>query len=314
MNRVTKSDGLWSIILAAGEEDEGLRPLVQGWLGHPRPKQYCTFSGTRSMLQHTLDRSDRLSDPEHKVTIAAGAHRWEALAQLADSRPGKLILQPANRGTVAEVFLGLTYVRAHDPEAIVVLYPPDHFIHPEERFINVVLSAVLAAQQLKNWLFLLGISPDRLDQEHDWILLGPHLGWIDGHRVQAVAAFLEKANANMGRGMPAGALWNTSILVARLETLWAMGWQHIPEIMPLFERYQQAIGTSNEEAVLEAEYEVMPYGNFCSGLLTCVRKQVAVIELSGVLWCNWSTPERIGETLRRIGKSPLPWLVHKPAV
>ena len=157
------------------------------------------------------------------------------------------------------------------------------------------------------------MSPERVDHDHDWILLGPHLGWIDGHRVQAVATFLEKPNAEKRRAaFTAGALWNTLILVAKLETLWEMGWQYIPEIMPLFETYQEAIGTSEEEAVLKAEYEVMPVRNFSSSLLTCVRKQVATIELSGVLWCDWSTPERIGETLRQIGKSPLPWLVHLP--
>jgi mannose-1-phosphate guanylyltransferase len=314
MNRIGKSDGLWSIILGAGE-GEGVQQLVQRWLGRQRPKQYCAFIGTRSMLQHTLDRADLLSDPEHKVTIAARAHRWDALAQPAQSKAGKLILQPANRGSVAEIFLGLTYVRAYDRDATVVLYPSDHFVYPEERFVKVIQSAVLAAQQVKNWLFLLGISPERLDQEHDWILLGPHLGWIDGHRVQAVAAFLEKPNEEKRRAAPANrALGNTMTLVAKLETLWAMGWQYIPEIMPLFETYQEAIGTSEEEAVLEAQYEVMPCRNFSSNLLTCVRKQVAAIELSGVLWCNWNTPERIAETLRQIGKSPLPWLVHAPAV
>lgn len=46
---------LWSIILAGGN-GERLRPMVQSWLGQPRPKQYCTFLGTRSMLEHTLDR------------------------------------------------------------------------------------------------------------------------------------------------------------------------------------------------------------------------------------------------------------------
>jgi len=314
MNQAVKSDSLWSIILAAGEGD-GLQPMVQRWLGRQKPKQYCAFTGSRSMLQHTLDRADQVSDPEHKVTVGARAHRWEALAQVAQSKAGKLILQPANRGTVAEIFVGLAHVRAHDPQATVVIYPSDHFVHPEDRLVKVVQSAVLAAQQLKNWIFLLGITPERLDQEHDWILMGPHLGWIDGHRVQTVSAFLEKPNVEKCKAAVAvGALWNTLILAAKVETLWRMGWQYVPEIMPLFERYQEAIGTSDEEAVLEAEYNVMPCRNLSSNVLKCARKQVAVIELSGILWCNWGTPERVRETLCRIGKPALPWLIHVPAV
>ena len=41
---------LWSIVLAGGE-GKRLAPMVKQWLGEERPKQYCTFTGTRSMLQ-----------------------------------------------------------------------------------------------------------------------------------------------------------------------------------------------------------------------------------------------------------------------
>ncbi|MDC8446861.1 MAG: hypothetical protein LV473_00735 [Nitrospira sp.] len=47
---------VWSIVLAGGE-GERMKPLVQRWLGRHRPKQYCTFVGTRSMFQHTVDRA-----------------------------------------------------------------------------------------------------------------------------------------------------------------------------------------------------------------------------------------------------------------
>ena len=44
---------LWSIVLAGGE-GERVRLLVQRWLGQRRPKQYCTYVGTRSMFQYTF--------------------------------------------------------------------------------------------------------------------------------------------------------------------------------------------------------------------------------------------------------------------
>jgi mannose-1-phosphate guanylyltransferase len=44
---VKSQDRVWSIVLAGGK-GEGVQPLVQRWLGHPKPKQFCTFVGTRS--------------------------------------------------------------------------------------------------------------------------------------------------------------------------------------------------------------------------------------------------------------------------
>lgn len=71
----------WSIILAGGE-GERLRPFIQRWLGVPIPKQYCTFVGTRSMLQHTWDRADRVTPPEQKVTVVSRHHPPQVWAQL----------------------------------------------------------------------------------------------------------------------------------------------------------------------------------------------------------------------------------------
>ena len=44
--------------------------------------------------------------------------------------------------------------------------------------------------------------------------------------------------------------------------------------------------------------------NFSSDLLQHVPAQLAVVELTGVLWSDWGKPERIAETLRRIDRRP----------
>jgi mannose-1-phosphate guanylyltransferase len=117
-----------------------------------------------------------------------------------------------------------------------------------------------------------------------------------------VRAFLEKPDADQARAaMASGALWNTMILAARVDTLWALGWRCFPEMMPLFERLSSAVGSGEESAVLETIYRLMPVRNFSSGLLQRVAASLVVVELDGVLWSDWGRPERILETLRRIG-------------
>ncbi|HYC77595.1 MAG TPA: hypothetical protein VEI02_08210, partial [Planctomycetota bacterium] len=52
----------WSIVLAGGS-GERLRAFTESRFGRPLPKQYCTFTGSRSLFEHTLDRAARLSGP-----------------------------------------------------------------------------------------------------------------------------------------------------------------------------------------------------------------------------------------------------------
>ncbi len=304
MGQAGDQEDVWSIVLAGGD-GERLRPFVQRWLGEHMPKQYCTFIGTRSMLQHTLDRADQIAAAEKKVTVINRSHRDYALPQLAGRSVGRVILQPANRDTAAGIYLALSHVRAHAPHATVVLYPSDHFVYPEGRFVEVVQTMARAAQQLKSCLFLLGAPTDRVEPDYGWIQPGPHLGWIGEYRVRAVQTFLEKPSVERCKAVLAsGAVLNTLVLAARAQTLWDLGWHCFPQIMVLFERYEKAIGTSKEEAVLESTYQVMPALNFSSHLLESMTKQIVVIDLNGVTWSDWGRPERIVATLQLIGKQP----------
>jgi mannose-1-phosphate guanylyltransferase len=303
-NPASQDENLWSLILAGGE-GERLKLLVQQWLGRHKPKQYCTFVGKRSMFQHTLDRSDRIVPPERRVTVIAREHLEEARPQFDSREPGKLILQPANRDTVAGIFLGLAQVRAQDPEGSVLIFPSDHFVYPEERFVEIARRMARATQHMKHWILMLGATPDGPEQEYGWIQPGAHLGLFDGCRLRLARMFLEKpGSAKCQAAMDSGALWNTMVMAAKVETLWNLGRQFLPEVMRLFEFYSESIGSDQEERVLEEIYQVMPARNFSTHLLQQCARHVLIMELKGVLWSDWGNHERIAETLRRLGHEP----------
>jgi mannose-1-phosphate guanylyltransferase len=117
------------------------------------------------MFQHTLDRADAVTERENKIVLVAGDHQAVALDQMACRRYRKVVLQPSNRDTPAAIFLALSYVRAFDAEATVVVFPSDHFIYPERRFVGVATSALRAASCLKEWLVLLGVPADYPESE-----------------------------------------------------------------------------------------------------------------------------------------------------
>ena len=298
------SDQLWSIILA-GREGTRLSSLVHRWLGRLKPKQYCAFVGSRSMFQHTLDRAATLTSPDRTVTVVAHSHRQEALAQLEGRQGSMILFQPTNCDTAAGVFLPLTYIRAKSPQATVVIYPSDHFVYPEERFLEAVRRVVRIAESRPDRLVLLGVAPDRLDLDYGWVQPGRSIAGPAGEPVHAVDSFLEKPDiAQADAALQTGALWNTLVFAVSADLLWTLGWQCLPDMMPLFERLSRSVGGPDEGRVLKTMYEDMPVKNFSSDLLQLVSGHLAVVELSGVLWSDWGKPERIAETLRRIDRRP----------
>lgn len=298
------SDQLWSIILAGGEGTR-VSSLIHRWLGRPKPKQYCAFVGTRSMFQHTLDRAARLTPRDHIVTVVARRHRDEVLAQLDGRSGGTILFQPDNRDTAAGLFLPLTYIRARATQATLLLYPSDHFVYPEDRFLEVVRRAARIAESRPDRVVLLGVAPDRLELDYGWIRPGQSIADPPGEPVKTVRSFLEKPDAaEADAALRAGALWNTLVFAANADLLWTLGWQCLPDMMPLFERLSLAIGGPGEGRVLDEIYRNMPAKNFSSDLLQHVPERLALIELSGVLWSDWGKPARIAESLRRIDRRP----------
>jgi mannose-1-phosphate guanylyltransferase len=295
----------WSIVLAGGR-GERLQSFTERWLGRYVPKQYCTFVGRRSMLEHTLDRTRGLSLPEHTVTVIAKEHASFARNQVRGGFARGIVRQPVNRDTGAGIFLPIAKVRQQSPDATVVLFPSDHFVYPEERFIEAVRAATRAAEELPQKIVLLGVAPDDAEPDYGWIFQGRELLDVADRKVQTVRSFLEKPSAADARSARAqGALWNTMVLAARVETLWRLGWRYLPEVMFRFENFLEAIGTPTEERALLTTYRDMPRRNFSTNLLQRARTEVAVVELDSVLWSDWGREERIAESLARLGKRPL---------
>jgi mannose-1-phosphate guanylyltransferase len=301
---MTSQNFPFSIVLAGGD-GQRLRPFTESWLGRHVPKQYCAFGGGQTMLEDALDRAANISGVERSITVVARHHTDLARPIFESGRRGRLVVQPENRDTAAGIFLALAYVRKHDPNAIGVILPSDHFVDPEPRFVESVGHAVRAVRCLWNQVVLLGASPTSAEPDYGWIVPGVPVSEVSGRAVHAVAEFVEKPHeAKAAELMANGALWNTFVMAARVETLWGLGWKYVPDLMPRFEALEETIGTPNEQVILDAIYRTMPERNFSSHLLQNARGSVSVIELDGVAWSDWGRPERIASALARAGITP----------
>ncbi|WHZ24307.1 MAG: Mannose-1-phosphate guanylyltransferase (GDP) [Nitrospira sp.] len=299
----------WSIVLAGGEGVR-MQPTIRRWLGRTVPKQYCRFIGTRSMFQHTLDRMMRITSSARTVVVVGRGHQ-EAWGQIGERHPGMVLVQPRNVDTAPGIFLPLTYIRARDPEGTVVISPSDHFVFPEERFLREVLYAVRAAEELTDRVVLLAVRPEGPEPEYGWIKPDHELACFGARPVRAVKTFLEKPEPALAQlAYASGALWNTFLMAGKVDRFWNLGWRVLPKMMALFERLGEAIDTPKEAEVLRAIYERMPHVSFSRDLLAQVPRETAVMEMEGLWWSDWGSPERIIETLTRSGNSDAPVVEH----
>ena len=256
------------------------------------------------MFQHALDRAEQITPSEHLIALVTDDHRHEAFQQLDRRTIGALLLQPKCQGSVTSVLLPLTYLRERDPEATVVVFPSDHFVYPEERFLAQVRQAVSIVHRLPDKVVLIGVAPDRLELEYGWIDASPPQPGLEGEQLRTVRSLVERPSAAEADSLlHSRGLWNTRAFAATVRTIWEIGWKTIPRIMPLFERLGEAIGCPNEALEREAIFRKVSTEEFFP-MLGQATERLTVFELTGVLWSEWNRPERIAETLRRIDREP----------
>lgn len=315
----------WSIVLSGGE-GKRMQRFIDSWLGEARPKQYCTFVGTRSMLAHTYDRAKALVPAERIVTIAGESHGKYLHDAISAPPPGLVIEQPRDLGTGPGILLPLSYVLMQDPEATVVLMPSDHFVYPEPRFCNYAAYACDLAEQHPEQLVLLAAVPDRIETDYGWIGLGAPFNPIPWRRkpemeserlahycVRKAAYFREKPSALEAAGLfSTGGVWSTMVIAVKAKTLWAMAHECLPELMPSFDAWLQVLrgirsGCLNadcEREMLERMYTGLRPADFSGALLERMATRCMVVPMHGVAWCDWGRPQRVVKTLAEVGRTP----------
>lgn len=281
---------LWTIVLAGGDGVR-LRQLTRALHGEERPKQFAFIHSGRSLLQHTLERAARWSEPARTLVVVAEEREAMARTQLRDYGPLDVVVQPSNRGTGPGLLLPLARIQALDPSAHVVVLPSDHYVENEEPFAQTIDRAVLASEEQ---IALVGAVPDHPETQYGWIAPGgPPSGGRD-----TISRFYEKPAEPVARQLlREGALWNTFIMAGKARDFHSLSSEHLPLQSALFDAYRAVVGTPQQWRVLRDIYVSMPVADFSKDVLQ-KAKDLRLVPLSECGWSDWGTPERVIESLR----------------
>jgi mannose-1-phosphate guanylyltransferase len=286
-----------------------MRDFVHRLRGHDLPKQYVNFVGKRSMLEHTFHRAEKLIPAERLYVVVAKEHLQftEVTRQIRSRPPETVVIQPKNKDTVPGLLLPMIYLQRRYPDAAVAIFPSDHFILEEDLFMRHVARAFQVVGQDSSRIVLLGVEPHAPEPEYGYIVPGEEIKWLDGASARKVELFVEKPAVEAAKKIISiGALWNTLVMVLKASTLINVLSSATPEVYHAFRQILEAIGTPDQERVIEAVYHELRPINFSTAVLEALpfayRQALLVLPVRGVTWSDWGSAERLLSGMKKIGQ------------
>ena len=294
---------LWGLVLAAGDGRRMERHILN-LKGKTLPKQYVNFVGRRSMLEHTFQRAEKLIPADQILTVVSEPHltHTEVTRQINDRPKATIVVQPKNKDTGPGILLPLMFLYKRCPEAIVAVFPSDHFVLEEERFMNYVRLAGRAIEHNPSSIVLLAVEAYEPEIEYGYVLPRNEPTELFGFGTRHVAGFVEKPCPHLALElMRAGGLWNTMTMVFKLKTLLELVRRYYPGMYGDFCEIHEAIGTPREHSTISKIYQRLEPVNFSKGLLEKVVSRtpnsILVLPIRKVYWSDWGSPNRIRRVL-----------------
>jgi mannose-1-phosphate guanylyltransferase len=205
-----------------------------------RAKQVLALDGERSMIQRTLDRLLPMAPPNNAWVITNDLLSPTICFQL-DSVPAEQILcEPAARNTAPAAGLAAFLLEKQNPDSVLGIFPADHVISDEPKFLATLRRAIALAAAGDN-MVVLGVHPTRPETGYGYIETGSE----QQPGVAHVRRFTEKPNLEKADEFVAAGnyCWNSGIFVWGARTLANAIREHLPETSPLLEQIAATYGT-----------------------------------------------------------------------
>ena len=223
-----------------------------------RPKQFLPFSGERTLLQGTVDRTAAQVPPERTWVLTSAQHRAEAAQQLKGLVPDEQIVgEPVGRDTAACIGLGAALVAREDPDATIMVMPADHLIEPEQEFRRAAHAAEQFASDFPGKLLTFGIKPTFPSTGYGYIRRGERAGTRQQIPASQVLEFKEKPEPAVAEQFVASGdyFWNSGIFVWRPAAILGELEARKPDLHAAIMRIAKVWGTPEGPAVFRDEYE-----------------------------------------------------------
>jgi len=202
-----------------------------------RPKQFLPVWGGQPMIAATCARLEGLVPWERILVVTAESQSALVRAALPRLPRENLLAEPAARNTAPCVAFAAEEVARRARDAVQVVLPSDHVIHPTSAF-QETLSAAAEEAAAADVLVIFGVKPDHPATGYGYIEAGARAGLRGLIPVHAVARFVEKPVRALAEEFLASKryYWNSGMFVWRTSAIRSAMRAHAPAIAEGFAR------------------------------------------------------------------------------
>lgn len=214
------------------------------------PKQFLSLTDDgKTMIQLTIERIRSLVDMDDIFIVTNRAYKKLVLEQLPEIPEKNILCEPVKRNTAPCVGLGAVHIAEKYEDALMMVLPSDHLIRYTKMFANALLDGCSLAEKGPN-LVTIGITPDYPETGYGYIKFNPEVS--DGHAF-GVERFVEKPALEVAKDYleTEEYLWNSGMFIWKVSTILDNMKKFLPETYRGMEIIREAIGTGQQEEVLE---------------------------------------------------------------
>jgi len=204
------------------------------------------------MIQQTVERLKPIAGLDKTWIITNEYLSHEIADQLPGLPAAQIVQEPVARNTAPACGLAAFLIERDNPDAVLGVFPSDHVIADEPRFLKALQKGIAVAAAGEN-IVVLGIEPFRAETGYGYIETGD---LTKDDQALHVRRFIEKPNQNRAEEFVAAGnyYWNSGMFLWSARTLANAVREHVPETAPLLEAIAAAWGTPQFDEVFRTAY------------------------------------------------------------
>lgn len=223
------------------------------------PKHLLDIQSEKSLIRETVDRIRPLVPPERTLVVTGRSHALELMRLLPEIPAENILIEPVGRNTAPCIGLAALHIQLRAGDAVMLVLPSDHRIADEKQFLHVLKTAAKSAES-DGTLVTIGITPTGPATGYGYLEQGQRVAEEGDLKICRVKSIREKPDLDTAcdfliRG---GFLWNSGMFVWKASTILAEIGRYLPEINRGLLAIDEALGTDNEEDIIEKTYPLLP--------------------------------------------------------